>query len=408
MSPSSKAVELNGAAPWRLLALLIAMTALGPLSLNILVPALPGLVKTLATDLGTVQLTVSLYLVGLACSQLLMGPLSDRFGRRPVALVGLCLTALSSIVGIAAASIESLIVARIVQAVGASTGIVVARAIIRDLYDRDRAAGMIGWVATAMVVAPMIAPLIGGLLDTAFGWEMIFVFVAVAACAVLAWACIALPETRPDHVTGGGVRYLWGETRALLVSRSFIGYVLCGTFASGTFFCFLSGTPYVVITLMERSSAEYGAWFVLMSFGYMAGNSTAGQLSARFGVNAMIAAGVVFQMIGALISIPLTPFLLTTGPAPLFFAQTLIAFGNGVLLPNSIAGAVSVRPQSTGTASGLTGFTQLAVGAVATQATSLSVDAASSAWPMQIGILLFAVALVVVFLTMVPRQKRDN
>jgi DHA1 family bicyclomycin/chloramphenicol resistance-like MFS transporter len=408
VSTSSKAFARNGAAPLRLLALLIAMTALGPLSLNILVPALPGLVKTLATDLGTVQLTVSLYLVGLACSQLLMGPLSDRFGRRPVALVGLCLTALSSIAGIAAASIESLIVARIVQAIGASTGIVVARAIIRDLYERDRAAGMIGWVATAMVVAPMIAPLIGGLLDTAFGWEMIFVFVAVAACAVLAWACIALPETRPDHVTGGGIRYLWGETRALLASRSFIAYVLCGTFASGTFFCFLSGAPYVAITLMGRSSAEYGAWFALMSFGYMAGNSTAGQLSARYGVNAMIATGVIFQIVGALASVPLTPFLLATGPAPLFIAQTLIAFGNGVLLPNSIAGAVSVRPQSTGTASGLTGFTQLAVGAVATQATSLSVDAASSAWPMQIGILLFALALVAVFLTMVPRQKRDS
>ena len=392
------------AAPFWLLALLIAMTALGPLSLNILIPALPGLVTKLATDLGTVQLTVSLYLVGLAASQLVLGPLSDRFGRRPVVLAGLTLTALSSIVGIAAASIESLIVARVMQALGASTGMVVGRAIIRDLYDRDRAAAMIGWVATAMVVAPMIAPLIGGLLDTAFGWETIFVFVAVVSCAVLAWAYLALPETRPDHVTGGGIRYLWGETRALLTSRSFIAYVLVGTFGSGTFFCFLGGAPYVVITLMGRSSAEYGVWFVLSAFGYMAGNSAAGRFSARYGINVMIAWGVALEIVGSLISVSLTPILMTTGPAPLFLAQSLIAFGNGVLLPNSIAGAVSVRPQAAGTASGLTGFTQLAVGAAATQAMSMLVGAASSPWPMQIAIFLFALALTVTFLTLVPRQ----
>ncbi len=396
------------AAPLRLLALLIAMTALGPLSLNILIPALPGLVKRLTTDLGTVQLTVSLYLVGLATSQLALGPLSDRFGRRPVVLAGLALTALSSIVGIAAASIESLIAARVVQALGASTGMVVGRAIIRDLYDRDRAAAMIGWVATAMVVAPMIAPLIGGLLDTAFGWETIFVFVAAAACAVLTWAYLALPETRPDHVTGGGIRYLWSETRALLASRSFVGYVLCGTFGSGTFFCFLGGAPYVVITLMGLSSAEYGVWFVLSALGYMAGNSAAGHLSARFGVHVMIAWGVAFEIVGALISVALTPLLMTTGPAPLFLAQSVIAFGNGILLPNSMAGAVSVRPQAAGTASGLTGFTQLGFGAIATQAMSHLVGATSSPWPMQIGILFSAVALAVTFFTLVPRRKRSR
>ena len=408
MSPKDSAeIKSARAAPFRLLALLIAMTALGPLSLNILIPALPGLVTRLATDLGTVQLTVSLYLVGLASAQLVLGPLSDRFGRRPVVLAGLTLTALSSIVGIAAASIESLIVARVVQALGASTGMVIGRAIIRDLYDRDRAAAMIGWVATAMVVAPMISPLIGGLLDTAFGWETIFVFVAVVSCCVLAWAYLALPETRPDHVTGGGIRYLWGETRALLTSRSFVGYVLCGTFGSATFFCFLGGAPYVVITLMGRSSAEYGIWFVLSAFGYMVGNSAAGRYSARYGVNVMIKWGVALEVIGALISVALTPILMTTGPAPLFLAQCLIAFGNGVLLPNSIAGAVSVRPQAAGTASGLTGFTQLGVGAIATQAMSQLVGATLSPWPMQIGILVFALALAATFVAL-PPLKRDR
>jgi DHA1 family bicyclomycin/chloramphenicol resistance-like MFS transporter len=251
----------------------------------------------------------------------------------------------------------------------------------------------------------MIAPMIGGLLDTALGWETIFIFVAVAACGVLAWAYFTLPETRPDHVTGGGMRYFWGEMRALLKSRSFIGYVLSATLGSATFFCFLGAGPFVVITLMGRSSAEYGIWFVLLSFGYMAGNSVAGKLSTRFGIDAMIATGIAFEVGGAAVSVLLTPFLLASGPAPLFLAQTVVAFGNGVLLPNSISGAVSVRPQAAGTASGITGFVQLSIGAIATQTMSVLVDATSSPWPMQIGVLFFALTLGAAFVGLVWRRR---
>jgi len=166
------------ATPWRLLALLMAMTAIGPATLNIVVPALPGLVTRLASDTGTVQLMLSLYLLSLATAQLLLGPLSDRFGRRPVVLAGLALSVAASLAAIAASSIGALIGARVVQAIGASTGIVIGRAIIRDLFERDRAAAMIGLVTTAMVIAPMVAPMIGGILDTAFGWEAIFLFIA--------------------------------------------------------------------------------------------------------------------------------------------------------------------------------------------------------------------------------------
>ncbi|MDO8878153.1 MAG: MFS transporter, partial [Pseudolabrys sp.] len=177
MNNNSK--ELHAARPWRLLPLLIAMTAIGPVTLNILVPALPGMITRLGTDAATVQLTLSLFLLSLACAQLVLGPLSDRFGRRPVVLAGLALSVAASLGAIAASSIGALIAARIIQAAGASTGIVIGRAIIRDLYDRDRAAGMIGLVTTAMVIAPMVSPLVGGILDTAFGWEAIFVFITL-------------------------------------------------------------------------------------------------------------------------------------------------------------------------------------------------------------------------------------
>ncbi len=376
--------------PWQLLALLMAMTAIGPTTLNIVVPALPGMVVRLETDAATVQLTLSLYLLSLASAQLVLGPLSDRFGRRPVVLAGLALSAIASLAAIAASSIEALIAVRIVQAAGASTGIVIGRAIIRDLYDRDRAAGMIGLVTTAMVIAPMVAPLIGGILDTAFGWEAIFLFVAALCGAVLVWAVLMLPETRVPHTT---VRpAMWREWHALLGNTKFHAYVLAGALGSAPYFAFLGGGPHIVITLMGRSSAEYGLWFALTSFGYMSGNFTVSRLAHRIGVDTMIMAGIGFEFLGACITAILFLTLPDAGPAIVFLPQFIISFGNGLLLPNAIAGAVSVRPEAAGTASGLTGFGQMATGAAVTQIVSMLLVGTVSGLPM-VGLMLVVVAL---------------
>jgi MFS transporter, DHA1 family, multidrug resistance protein len=390
------------ATPWRLLALLMAMTAIGPATLNILVPALPGLVTQLATNTGTAQLTLTLFLLSLASAQLLLGPLSDRFGRRPVVLAGLTLAVLASLAAIATSSIEALIATRVVQAIGASTGVVIGRAIIRDLFERDRAAAMIGLVATAMVIAPMISPLIGGILDTAFGWESIFLFIALFSATVLLWAFMVLPETRPahaDHTPG----MLWQDTRILLGNAKFQGYVLAGALGSAPFFTFLGGGPHVVVTLMGRTSAEYGLWFAVTSLGYMSGNFTASRLSQRLGVNAMIATGIVFELIGASLTVALVATLPDAGPAIIFLPQLVISYGNGLLLPNAIAGAISVRPQAAGTASGMTGFTQMAFGAAATQVVSMLLAGASNAMPMAWMLLIMVVATGVAFGALVRR-----
>jgi MFS transporter, DHA1 family, multidrug resistance protein len=386
-----------------LLALLMAMTAIGPLSLNILVPATPGLVATLNTDPATVQLTVSLYLLGLAVSQLALGPLSDRFGRRPVVIAGLLLTVATSFAALFASSITGLIVARAFQSFGASTGLVIGRAIIRDLYDRERAASMIGWVATVMVVAPMVTPLVGGLLETAFGWESTFIFVGVYALLVLIWVYFKLPETRPDHVTGGGIGYLLGEARALLQNRPFNAYVLAATLGSATFFAFLGGSPHVTIGLMGESSASYGAWFIMTAFGYMMGNLFAAKFSPRFGVDTMIRVGMGFELFGAMLTIAVVALFPLGGPATIFPPQFLISFGNGALLPNSVAGAVSVRPQAAGTASGLIGFTQMAVGALAAQVTSWIASHSLTALPMSFTILLIGLAAMIGFAWLMRR-----
>jgi DHA1 family bicyclomycin/chloramphenicol resistance-like MFS transporter len=373
-----------------LLALLMAMTAIGPLSLNILVPATPGLVSKLSTDTATVQLTVSLYLLGLAVSQLALGPLSDRFGRRPVVLCGLAITVVSSFLAILAASIGSLIAVRTLQAFGASTGIVIGRAIIRDLYDRERAASMIGWVTTVMVVAPMVSPLIGGLLDTAFGWETTFVFVGVCALIVLSWTWWTLPETRPARAGNGGLRALAGDCGALLRARDFNAYVVAAALGSATFFAFLGGSPHVVIEVMGQSSAAYGAWFILSSLGYMAGNLCAARFSPRLGVDRMIRLGLATEVLGAALVALWVWLSPRGGPATIFVSQVIISFGIGVALPNAIAGAVSVRPQAAGTASGITGFAQMTIAALTAQATSWLVAGSTTAMELAIVILMIA------------------
>lgn len=371
----------TGATNWPLLALLMLMTGVGPATLNIVVPALPTLVKALATDTATVQLTLSLYLLSFASAQLVLGPLSDRFGRRPVILAALALNTVVSFAAIAASSISMLIAARILQAIGASGGVVISRAIIRDLYDRDRAAAMIGLVTTAMVLAPMVAPLVGGVLDTAFGWEAIFFAIALLASSALVWAFFALPETRPAAAPQSpGV--LVREWRMLLKAPRFHGYLLVGALGSAPFFIFLGGAPHVVVSLMGRSSAEYGLWFAVMSLGYMSGNFTVSRLSQRYGIDALIAAGLIVEMIGSLITVAAIVVFENSTPAAVFVPQLIVSYGNGLLMANSISGAVSIRPQAAGSASGMSGFTQMALGAVLTQAISFLLIGAETGLPM--------------------------
>jgi DHA1 family bicyclomycin/chloramphenicol resistance-like MFS transporter len=398
--------EQRSGTPWRLLALLMAMTSIGPATLNIMVPALPGLVERLGTDAGTVQLTLSLYLLSLASAQLLLGPLSDRFGRRPVVLGGLLLAVAASLVAMAASSIGALIAVRIVQAIGASTGVVIGRAIIRDLYERDRAAAMIGLVTTAMVIAPMVAPLIGGILDTAFGWEAIFLFIALFGGTVLVWALLVMPETRPASVAGAPAM-LWQHWRALLGTMKLHGYVLAGALGSAPFFTFLGGGPHVVVTLMGRTSAEYGVWFAVTSLGYMAGNFTASRLSQQLGVDTMIMAGVGCELVGASLTAALVATMPDAGPAIIFLPQFVISYGNGLLLPNAIAGAVSVRPEAAGAASGIAGFAQMAFGAASTQLVTMALAGATTAMPMAWMMMIEVVATGAVFWLLARGRPAD-
>ncbi|HKS65176.1 MAG TPA: multidrug effflux MFS transporter [Xanthobacteraceae bacterium] len=386
----------SGEHQWRLLALLIAITAVGPLSLNILAPAMPGLIGTLGAGAGTVQLTLSLFLLGMAVSQLVLGTLSDRFGRRPVMLAGLALTVVASFAALATTSIAGLIVARTAQAFGATAGIVIGRAVVRDLYDRDRAASMIGWVTMAMVVAPMIAPLIGGALDTALGWHAIFAFLGLFAAAVFVWALFELRETR-TVATGEGFAHFLAASGSLLTDRAFLGYALVAAFNSAMFFTFIGGAPHVVVTIMHRSSAEYGVWFLVISLAYMFGNFAAGRWSAKFGVDFMVRAGVAVTVAGAAIGIVWMLIEPARGPEVIMVPQMIIGFASGFMLPSALAGAVSVRPQAAGAAAGITGFMQMGLGAATAQLIGHLLDGAPTGLPLAAIVLVLCACGLVAF-----------
>src|ERR1700742_1490684 len=188
-----------------MLLLLVAMTGVAPISLYMLVPALPILAKNFESNVSIAQMTVSLYMVGIACSQILMGPLSDRFGRRPVLLAGLSLMVVASVACIFAETLPQLIAARFFQALGGASGMVVSRAIIRDLYSRERISAMISLVVAVMMIAQMLSPLTGGLLETTFGWRAVFYVITAASLVIAVAIAAALPETRRARAAASGL-----------------------------------------------------------------------------------------------------------------------------------------------------------------------------------------------------------
>jgi MFS transporter, DHA1 family, multidrug resistance protein len=388
------------------LPLLIALSGLGPMSMQAIMPALPALASYFQEDISIAQLAISLYLVGLACAQLVVGPLSDRYGRRPIILGGLSLMVLANAAGLFALSLHQVIAARIVQALGASSGLAVGRAMIRDLYDRDRAASMIAIVVGAMMVAPMIGPFLGGILETAFGWRAVFLFLGAISLGIFLWAVAALPETRRiqsgQHASG-----FLRDVRVLIGNPQYHGFVIAQSLAAATFFIFASGGAYVAIVQMHRASAEYGAWFALGSIAYMAGNLTSARLTPKLGSHRMIWIGLAMQIGGSVLNLICGLVGLNVNPAWFFGVQIIVSYGNGYCMPNLAAGAVSVRPQAAGTASGVMGFCQMGVGAMVSQLGAHLGGDFSTTVPLNLaGVILSLCCAGVVAVLVSPYERR--
>jgi len=401
--PPGAAGDTSGIATSKMMLLmLVAMTGVAPISLYLLVPALPVLATTFGRDISIAQMTVSLYMVGIACSQIIMGPLSDRFGRRPVLLCGLGLMVAASIACIFAQTLPQLIAARFLQALGGATGMVVSRAIIRDLYSRDRISSMISLVIAVMMIAQMLSPLTGGLLETAFGWRAIFYLITAAALTITVVIAYMLPETRRERAAGSSFRR---DIGSLITSKAFIGYVACQVLASQIIFTFAGGGPYIVVTQMGRTSAEYGAWFATSAFAYLVGNLFCVRFAPRYQLEKLIWFGLALQLGGSLLNLVWSLTGINQAPSILFGTQMIVTVANAFVMSNSAAGAISVRPEAAGTAAGAMGFLQMGIGSLVSQFGAYLGGHSTTTLPLTSAIFAISIACAATVIFLVPRRK---
>lgn len=339
---------------------LAVATAFGSLAMSIFLPSLPAIARHFSADYAVMQLAVTLYLVATAVLQLFIGPLSDRYGRRPVLLTFMCIALITTIGLIYAPTVEVFLAGRLLQG-AAIAGLVVGRATVRDIVEPARAASMIGYVTMAMAVAPMVGPIIGGYLDQWFGWQSVFwaLFAFGVAATALVWADLGETNLRP----GGSVSAQLRALPELIGSRRFWGYSLTAAFAVGSFYAFVGGGPYLSSNHFSLPSSEFGKYFAIVTVGYVTGNFLSGRYAARIGINAMLLAGGCVLVVGMMLALCLD-WLGFSGPMAAFGPIIFVGLGNGLALPSANSGIVSVRPHLAGSASGFGGFIQIAGGAL--------------------------------------------
>lgn len=394
------ATQRRRASPPHILTLVV-LTSVSSLAMNIFLPSLPGIARHFDVDYALAQLTISIYLAATAVLQLGIGPASDRFGRRPVMLFCLGIFVAGALLAIVAPTIEVLLAARILQSFSAA-GMVLARAIVRDTVAADEAASRIGYITMGMAMVPMVAPMIGGLLDEIHGWQASFYMMLAFGAVAFALAFLDLGETNVTRSAS-----IMAQMRAypgLFASRQFWGYTLTAAFISSMFFVLVGAGPFVATDLLALRPSEYGLYFGLISLGYMIGNFVSGRYSRRAGIGVMLLGGNAAAISGVLI--PLAVFAAGMGSAfALFGSMVLVGIGNGMILPSANAGVVSVRPDLAGSASGLAGALQLGISAAMSAFAGIVVTVETGV-PAMLGLMLVTGVAATLAAILVIRGQR--
>jgi len=372
--------------------LLTLSVGMGPMATDFYLPALPTIGSSLAADVATVQLTLSVFLGGFAVAQLLYGPLSDRFGRRPALLTGFGLFTLASVGCTLADSIEMLIAARFLQALGACAGPVLGRTVVRDVYGREGAARMLAYIGAAMALAPLIGPIAGGYLTVWFGWQANFVVLTLYGAAAFLGVLLALAETNPHIGESTSPAQMLRNYFGFLRHRRYVGYVLCFTATYSGLFAFISGSSFVFIEVLGLPPNLYGMCFAAAVTGYIAGAVVSGRIVRRVGLERMVPLGAAVCAAGGLAMAGIVLAGVETVWSVLA-PMMVYMVGVGFVLPNAMAGALGPFPTKAGAASALLGFTQMGLAALVGVAVGAAFD--GTARPMAITIALTGVAAVV-------------
>ncbi|RKS69034.1 DHA1 family bicyclomycin/chloramphenicol resistance-like MFS transporter [Actinomadura pelletieri DSM 43383] len=369
-----------------------ALTAVAPLSIDMYLPALPSLAEDLGTGAVQTQLTLTACIVGLAIGQGVAGPLSDAFGRRRPLLIGMAAYAVASLLCVAAPTVETLIALRLVQGATGAAGIVIARAIVQDLYDGVAAAKFFALLMLVNGLAPILAPAVGGQLLRLMPWPGVFAVLAGIGVALFLAALAGLGETLPPgRRQTGGLRATAATCRALVADRSFVGHGLASGLAFAAMFTYIAGSPFVLQDIYGLSPQAFSVVFGVNSVGIVAAGQVSGVLAGRVPLRRLLAVGLAIVAAGA---VGLLVVVLAGGGLYAVLTMLfLVAAGQGLIGPNATALALSGRPpRVAGTASALLGVSQFALGGAA--APLAGIAGPDTAVPMALAIAVLAVLAV--------------
>ncbi|MDA0365725.1 MAG: multidrug effflux MFS transporter, partial [Chloroflexi bacterium] len=342
-------------------ALLVALSAVAPLSVDMFLPSMPTMAVEFGASTATIQLGVTLFIVSFAGSQLVYGPASDRIGRRPVLLAGLMLFVIGGLVALAAPSVEVLILGRVLQGLGGGAGPTVAQAIVLDVYGRERAARVLSLMAIALPLAPAIAPIIGGVLHDTLGWHSVFVVLTLTGAALAVIYRASFPETNVLRGTGArGASALLANYRTVLSSRTYVAYALVMGFMFGGQLVFISSSSFVLIDEFGLGAGAFGLSFAFVALGIMAGAALSSRLIVRMRLDRVV-------LIGALVAYAASAVMVALAVAGIAHVATILlpmsvtAMGFGIARPSATAGALIPFPRVAGLASAVLGFSQMLI-----------------------------------------------
>ena len=401
MSKFSKPVFLSKETQPSMLTLVL-LASISALAMNSFLPSLPNMAEHFGSSTALMGLSVGVYLGTSAVFQILVGPLSDRIGRRTVSLWALIIFIVVSISCVYAPNTFVFMCLRALQAIAACT-FVVARAIVRDTTETQASGSKIAYISMGTAICPMFGPALGGLMDGWFGWEANFWFIGGLGLLILVIAYFDLGETVPENTQG--FRQQFSEYPELLLSRRFWGYCLASAFGAGAFFAYLGGGPFVGSIVYNLSPEMLGLYFGAPAIGYFFGNFLSGRFTIRFGIDAMILWGLWIIFSG--LSLSMVCSYLGYGTVETFFGfMIFVGLGNGLTIPNATAGMLSVRPHLAGTASGLGGAMMIAIGAALSTLAGAFLVPGSNEMPLLMLMWLSSLSGVAVIIYVRQRNKR--
>ena len=381
---------------------LVLLASISMLAMNSFLPSLPSMATHFGTTTAIMGLSVAIYLGSSAVLQILVGPLSDKIGRRPALLWSLGIFIFASFACVFAQDTAVFMTLRAIQAFAACT-MVLSRAIVRDTNDTQTSASKIAYIAMGMAITPMFAPALGGFLDNWFGWQANFWM--LGGVGTLIWILTYFDQGETVPPSTEGFREQLKEYPELLTSRRFWGYCLASAFSGGAYFAYLGGGPFVGSVVFNLSPEQLGIYFGTPAIGYCAGNFISGRYSVRFGIDAMILSGLNIILVGMTLSLILS-YLGYASVNSFFGFMIFVGLGNGLCLPNATAGMLSVRPHLAGAASGLGGSISIAGGAALSTVAGAILVPGSTEMPLLLLMWASSLAGVILILSVRRRNKK--